>query len=56
VDKSALVGIHYHKPLKGMDEKAEIYTGWYSALGSKDSEFALFGETLGIYAGFKYHL
>lgn len=56
VDRSALVGIHYLKPLKGMDEKAEIYTGWYSALGSKDSEFALFGETLGIYAGFKYHL
>lgn len=56
VDRSILVGTHYIKPLQGLDDKAEVYTGLYSALGSKDSEFALFGETLGVYAGFKYHL
>lgn len=56
VDGSALLGIHHVKPLKGMDDKAEIYTGLFSSLGSDDSEFALFGDTLGMYAGFKYHL
>jgi len=56
VDGSALLGIHHLKPLKGMNDKAEIYSGLYSALGRKDSEFALFGDTLGVYVGFKYHL
>lgn len=56
VDQSALIGTHYVKPLTGMDDKAEVYTGLYSALGSQTSEFALFGETIGVYAGFKYHL
>lgn len=56
VDGSALAGAHVVKPLKGLNDGAEIYGGLYSALGSRDSEFALFGETLGIYAGFKYHL
>lgn len=56
VDGSALVGTHYINPLKGLSDQAEIYTGLYSAFGSHDSEFALFGETLGVYVGFKYYL
>lgn len=56
VDGSALFGTHISKPLKGLDDHAEIYTGLYSAIGDSDSEFALFGETLGIYFGFKYYL
>lgn len=56
VDGSSLIGTHYIKPLKGLGERVEIYTGFYSALGRRDSEFALFGETLGVYVGFKYYL
>lgn len=56
VDSSTLVGMHYARPLKGLNDKAEMYTGFYSAIGSEDSEFSLYGETIGIYAGFKYHL
>lgn len=56
VDGSVLLGTHYVKPLKGMNDKAEVFTGVYSALGQDDSEFSLFGETFGVYAGFKYHL
>ncbi|MGR7197638.1 hypothetical protein ACU63M_16110 [Klebsiella aerogenes] len=56
VDGSALVGTHYINPLKGLSDQAEMYTGLYSAFGSRDSEFALFGETLGVYVGFKYYL
>ncbi|EPK9525180.1 hypothetical protein NOX19_004964, partial [Klebsiella aerogenes] len=56
VDGSALIGTHYIKPVKGLGERVEIYSGFYSALGHRDSEFALFGETLGIYVGFKYYL
>ncbi|WP_426068516.1 hypothetical protein [Klebsiella aerogenes] len=56
VDGSSLIGAHFVQPLKGVSEQAETYTGLYSALGSRDSEFALFGETLGVYVGFKYYL
>lgn len=56
VDGSALIGTHYIKPVKGLGERVEIYSGFYSALGHRDSEFALFGETLGVYIGFKYYL
>lgn len=56
VDGSALIGTHYINPLKGLSDQAEMYTGLYSAFGSRDSEFALFGETLGVYVGFKYYL
>jgi hypothetical protein len=55
MDKSSMLGVHYNKPLEQTDGKLEIYTGAYTAQGSRDSEFALFGDTAGIYSGFKYH-
>lgn len=56
VDGSAMPGIHFNMALEKINQQLEIYTGAYTALGSKDSEFALFGETFGTYVGFKYHL
>ena len=56
MDGSALIGLHYSKPVGGTNDKFEIYTGMYSAQGSRNSEFALFGATVGIYTGFKYYL
>lgn len=52
-DKSATVGLNINKPL---NPRLELYGGLYTAFGKSDSEFALFGETLGTYLGFKYHL
>jgi len=54
-DKSSLLGITYNKPLEKLDKKLEMYTGVYTAFGNQDSEFGLFGETIGSYLGFKYH-
>jgi len=56
LDNSTLLGIHYVKPLKGANDQAEFYMGLYSAQGSKNSEFELFGDTVGVYFGFKYYL
>lgn len=56
VDQSALLGLHYSTPLSNIDNQLEAYAGAYSALGSRYSEFALFGDTLGLYVGFKYYL
>lgn len=56
MDGSALIGLHYSKPVGGTNDKFEIYTGMYSAQGSRNSEFATFGATVGIYTGFKYYL
>lgn len=56
VDGSAMPGVHFSTALEKIDQRLEMYTGAYTALGSKESEFALFGETLGTYVGFKYHL
>ncbi|WP_434777981.1 hypothetical protein [Neisseria sp. Ec49-e6-T10] len=55
MDKSSMIGLHYNKPLYQLDKQLEVYTGVYAALGSNDSEFGLFGETIGTYLGFKYH-
>ena len=55
LDKSSIVGITYTKPLDKWSKQLEIYTGVYAAFGNKDSEFGLFGETLGNYLGFNYH-
>lgn len=54
-DKSTLLGLGYNKPLEALDKKLEINTGIYTAIGSRDSEFGLFGETVGTWLGFKYH-
>lgn len=55
MDKSSLLGINYNKPLDQLDKRLEVYTGAYTSFGSHDSEFGLFGETIGTYLGFKYH-
>ncbi|EOW2733749.1 hypothetical protein ACOV22_000786 [Klebsiella michiganensis] len=55
-DGSVLFGAHFIKPLQGKWAPLELYSGAYSSLGSSESEFALFGETLSIYVGFKYYL
>ena len=54
-DKSIMWGIYYNKPLLQSDGKMEIYTGVYRAQGGNDSEFGLFGNTVGIYSGMKYY-
>lgn len=56
VDGSTLLGLHYSTPLSTISNQLEAYAGGYSALGSRYSEFALFGDTLGLYLGFKYYL
>ena len=55
VDKSAISGITYTKPFNIRTQQVDIYTGIYAALGRNDSEFGLFGETVGTYVGFNYH-
>lgn len=55
VDGSAMLGLNYTRPLEQLDKQLEIYTGVYTAVGSKQSEFGLFGDSVGTYAGFKYH-
>lgn len=54
-DHSAMLGLHYNKPIAQLDKKLDVYTGVYTALGGSESEFGLFGETLGTYLGLKYH-
>lgn len=54
-DHSSTLGLHYNKPIEQMDNKLDVYTGIYTAFGNSHSEFGLFGETLGTYAGLKYH-
>ncbi len=56
MDSSAMLGVHYSTPLNSIDERLEAYTGVFTSQGSSDSEFALFGDTLGVYLGFKYYL
>lgn len=56
IDGSTLLGLHYSTPLSAISNQLEAYAGGYSALGSRYSEFALFGDTLGLYLGFKYYL
>jgi len=56
MDSSAMFGVHYSTPLSRIDDRLEAYTGVYTSQGSSDSEFALFGDTLGVYLGFKFYL
>lgn len=56
MDQGALLGLHYSVPLSQINQQLEAYAGAYSALGSRYSEFALFGDTVGLYLGFKYYL
>ncbi|MGP3590090.1 hypothetical protein [Vagococcus sp. WN89Y] len=55
-DSSAMLGIHTQIPLSRIDERLEMWSGIYATQGRKNSEFALFGEALNIYLGFKYFL
>ncbi|WP_392565884.1 hypothetical protein RHO15_10030 [Utexia brackfieldae] len=55
-DQSVLMNINYSQILDSTERKVEIYTGLNSTLGRRDSEFGLFGENIGVYFGFKYHL
>ncbi|PNS13710.1 hypothetical protein COO59_01025 [Mixta theicola] len=54
-DKSAMLGVHFNKPLTQAKRNIDIYSGLYCTQGSSDSEFGLFGKTAGIYSGFKYY-
>jgi hypothetical protein len=54
-DGSTLSGVRFSSPLIGWSENLELYTGVFIAAGGKDSEFGLFGRTLGAWSGFKYH-
>ncbi|SFN24009.1 hypothetical protein SAMN05216516_10479 [Izhakiella capsodis] len=56
VDNSSMVGIHFSTPLTAIDDRLELFSGIYGALGSARSEFAIFGETVGVYVGLKYYL
>ncbi|WP_120509742.1 hypothetical protein [Rahnella bruchi] len=53
-DYSTLVGVNYSKPVAAFDKKLAIYCGVYSAQGKQNSEFGLFGDTIGSWLGFKY--
>lgn len=56
VDNSSLAGFHVSTPLSAVSERLELFSGLGAALGSADSEFALFGQSVGIYLGFNYYL
>ncbi|RAU50201.1 hypothetical protein DBY68_009815 [Pseudocitrobacter sp. RIT415] len=56
MDRSTLLNVHYSTPLSAINNQIEAYAGAWSALGHRDAEFALFGDTLGLYLGFKYYL
>lgn len=56
MDGSSMFGLHYSTPLSRIDERLEAYTGVFTSQGSSDSEFALFGDTLGVYSGVKFYL
>ncbi|MEN3801200.1 hypothetical protein ABDZ32_11515 [Aeromonas veronii] len=56
MDLSLILGLHYSRLLPYMDEKLEAFTGLYLTQGHADSEFGLFGDTLGLYYGIKYYL
>lgn len=54
-DNSTMLGIHFNKPLTQAEGKIDIYSGIYRTQGSRNAEFSLFGNTTGIYSGFKYY-
>jgi hypothetical protein len=56
VDASTLAGLHVSTPLSAINDNLEAFGGMYAALGGADSEFALFGEAVGMYVGLKYYL
>jgi hypothetical protein len=56
VDTSTLAGLHVNTPLSAVSDNLEAFSGIYAALGEDDSEFALFGEAVGMYVGLKYYL
>ena len=56
VDTSTLAGLHVSAPLNAINDSLEAFGGFYAALGAADSEFALFGESVGMYVGLKYYL
>jgi hypothetical protein len=55
LDKSMMWGIYYNRPLLQADGKMELYTGLYRTQGGKNTEFGLFGKTIGVYSGMKYY-
>lgn len=55
-DGSAMLGIHFQTPLTRINEQLEAWIGAWSSQGNKQSEFALFGDALGMYLGFKFFL
>ncbi len=55
MDGSSMLGLHYSTPLSRIDERLEAYSGVFTSQGSSDSEFALFGDTLGVYSGVKFY-
>jgi len=55
-DASSLAGLHFSTPLSALSDKLETYSGIYASLGRAHTEFALFGENVGLYIGFKYYL
>ncbi|WMU75509.1 hypothetical protein OQ483_24430 (plasmid) [Enterobacter bugandensis] len=56
VGTSTLSGLHVSAPLSAINDNLEAFGGLYAALGGADSEFALFGEAVGMYVGLKYYL
>lgn len=56
VDQSSLFGLHYSTPLTAIDNRLESYAGFYSAIGSRYSDFSIFGNTLSVYLGLKFYL
>ncbi|MDL4914587.1 MAG: hypothetical protein QRY16_12555 [Enterobacterales bacterium endosymbiont of Blomia tropicalis] len=56
VDKSSMAGLHFSTPLTAINDKLEAFSGVYTAQGSASSEFAFFGDAVGIYVGLKYYL
>ncbi|WP_253379764.1 hypothetical protein [unidentified bacterial endosymbiont] len=56
VDTSSLAGLHVSTPLSAVSNNLEAFSGIYAALGGAESEFALFGEAVGMYVGLKYYL
>jgi len=54
-DKSLTTGMTYSQSLNIKQQQLEVYTGVYASLGKKNSEFGMFGKTVGSYVGFNYH-
>lgn len=55
-DYSAIAGLHVSTPVRAINDRLEVYSGFYTAVGRKSAEFSLFGEALGGFVGFKYYL